>query len=147
MEQNRPESVGRDTDTHNVPLLLRKSVIRTVVRSRINKKGQGKFHLARYSNRLRIDAPLPKNNKYISLIEDIVKSRKRKSSLLCFHAFHQHAPGGTRTRILSLAGKCLIQLDDRGVLSFDNEANNFDNLSKNGYLVKGECHVHKNFSS
>ena len=26
MEQNRTESVGRDTDDHNVPLLLRKSV-------------------------------------------------------------------------------------------------------------------------
>ena len=26
MEQNRTESVGRDTDYHNVPLLLRKSV-------------------------------------------------------------------------------------------------------------------------
>ena len=112
----------------------------------LNKKGQGEFHLARYSNRLMIDAPLPKDNKFISLFKYIVKSRKRKSSLLCFHAFHQHAPGGTRTRILSLAGKCLIQLDDRGAFSFDNGANSFDNLSTMDDFVKGECYVRKNFS-
>ena len=51
---------------------------------RINKKGQGEFHLARYPNRLRIDAPLPKDNKFTSLFKYIVKSRKQRRNFFKF---------------------------------------------------------------
>ena len=101
-----------------------------------NKTGQDENHLAL------IHGLLIKNNPLLKVINNIpskdlhVKSGKRKSSLPFFNAFHQYAPGGTQTRIQTLAGNCLIQLDDRGGLSFDIWTNIFDNLSKYVQLSK-----------
>ena len=81
-----------------------------------NKKGQGEFHPVPKPDRLR--TPLP-----------------------CFYAFHQCVPGGIRTRIDSLAGKYLIQLDGRGHLSLDCEPIIFDNILN--YLKNGKGLIFK----
>ena len=95
------------------------------------EKGQGENHPVPVQNN-----PLLKDNKNIALLLGCVKSGKHKSSLPCFYAFHKYAPDGIQTRIQSLAGNCLIQLDDRGDFSFDTRANIFDNLSNYDHCVK-----------
>ena len=122
-----------------------------------NKKGQGEFRLAHAlsdsstdkrssTESLTIVTPLPKDDIRISLFKYIVKSGTHKSLLPAFMcSISTPRAGFELASDLSVEDR-FIQLSYRGVLSFDNRTSNFDNLSINDDLVKGECYVRKNFS-
>src|SRR3989338_6607658 len=121
---------------------------------RVNKKGQGEIHpaLVLLSGLLMDRHSLPKDGIHISLFNCIVKRGKWKSPLPFSFPLSISTPqaglecrhfGRPPDRVYTSVGARhptsakdrLIQLDDRGVLSFDNEANIFDNLSINACFV------------
>src|SRR3989338_4197750 len=108
---------------------------------RVNKKGQGEIHpaLVLLSGLLMDRHSLPKDGIHISLFNCIVKRGKWKSPLPFSFPLSISTPqAGLEPAFYPSAKDRLIQLDDRGVLSFDNEANRFDNLSINACFVKGD---------